>query len=234
MATVASMSEPTPITLVVRLWLPDRPGALGHVASRIGAVKGDVIGIEILERGAGQAIDELMVSVPSADLIDLLVAEIGQVDGVAVEDVRRVDPERPDHGVHALDIAAGLVEAPADERLDLLCVRLLELTEADWCAAVAFDPPAVTVQVGACPDPGWLSAFLEGARHLPPDDDSATPSDVAWAYLPSSDAAVAMGRSGWSFRSRERQQVRLLGRVADRLLAPAALTVTDSAFRPVA
>ena len=27
---------------VVRVWLPDRPGALGQVASRIGAVRGDV------------------------------------------------------------------------------------------------------------------------------------------------------------------------------------------------
>jgi len=37
-------------TFVVRLWLPDRPGALGQVASRIGAVHGDVVGIKILER----------------------------------------------------------------------------------------------------------------------------------------------------------------------------------------
>ena len=40
----------------VRVWLPDRPGALGQVASRIGAVRGDVVGIEILQRGAGRAI----------------------------------------------------------------------------------------------------------------------------------------------------------------------------------
>lgn len=49
---------------VVRVWLPDRPGALGQVASRIGAVRGDVVGIEILERGGGSAIDELVVSLP--------------------------------------------------------------------------------------------------------------------------------------------------------------------------
>ena len=33
-------------TYVVRMWLPDRAGALGQVASRIGAVRGDVAGIE--------------------------------------------------------------------------------------------------------------------------------------------------------------------------------------------
>ena len=46
---------------MVRVWLPDRPGALGAVASRIGAVRGDVIGIDILERGGGRAVDELTV-----------------------------------------------------------------------------------------------------------------------------------------------------------------------------
>ena len=30
------------LTYVARIWVPDRPGALGAVASRIGAVRGDV------------------------------------------------------------------------------------------------------------------------------------------------------------------------------------------------
>ena len=33
-------------TYVVRMWLPDRPGALGQVASRIGAVRGEIVGID--------------------------------------------------------------------------------------------------------------------------------------------------------------------------------------------
>jgi hypothetical protein len=52
------------ITIVVRVWMPDRPGALGQVASRIGAVRGDVLAIEILEQGGGRAIDELTVALP--------------------------------------------------------------------------------------------------------------------------------------------------------------------------
>ena len=43
-------------TFVVRVWLPERTGALGEVASRVGAVRGDVIWIDILVRGAGRAI----------------------------------------------------------------------------------------------------------------------------------------------------------------------------------
>ena len=71
------------INVVVRVWMPDRPGALGQVASRIGAVRGDVLGIEILEQGAGRAIDELTVALPGDELIGLLSAEIDDVDGVS-------------------------------------------------------------------------------------------------------------------------------------------------------
>ena len=78
-------------TYVVRVWVPDRPGALGQVASRIGSVGADVVGIDILERGAGRAIDELVVTLPSAELVPLLVNEIGQVDDAAVEEVRHLD-----------------------------------------------------------------------------------------------------------------------------------------------
>jgi ACT domain-containing protein len=42
---------------VVRIALPDRPGALGLVASRIGAVGGDIVAINILEREDGRAVD---------------------------------------------------------------------------------------------------------------------------------------------------------------------------------
>ena len=55
-------------TYVIRVWLPDRPGALGAVASRIGAVGGDVVAIDILERGAGRAIDELVVDFAEENL----------------------------------------------------------------------------------------------------------------------------------------------------------------------
>ena len=45
----------------VRIWLRDAPGVLGAVAAEIGAVHGNVVGLEVLERDAGVAIDELVV-----------------------------------------------------------------------------------------------------------------------------------------------------------------------------
>jgi ACT domain-containing protein len=79
---------------VVRIALPDRPGALGLVASRIGAVGGDIVAINILEREEGRAVDEFVVEI-GRDLIDLLQSEIHEVDGVSVLDIRVADTTNP-------------------------------------------------------------------------------------------------------------------------------------------
>ena len=217
-------------TFVVRVWLPDRPGALGQVASRIGALRGDVVGIDILERGGGRAVDELVVSLPDLELVDLLVAEIMQVDGVAVEDVRRVANDRPDSGLVALEMAAELAEAPLEGRLDLLCDRLAVLLDGDWVAALDAAAADVVAGHGAAPDVAWLAAFLDGSRHL---DDAAqaagAPGDLAWGWMGGVDAVsgrdlvVVVGRSGRPFHARERQQLGLLCRTTTALLGVTAL-----------
>ena len=76
---------------VVRIALPDRPGALGLVASRIGAVGGDIVAINILERDDGQAVDEFVVEIGGHHLVDLLQSEIHEVDGVTVLEIRAAD-----------------------------------------------------------------------------------------------------------------------------------------------
>jgi hypothetical protein len=205
-------------TYVVRVWLPDRPGALGQVASRIGAVRGDVTGIDILERGGGRAVDELVITLPDGSDIALLVAEITQVDGVAVEDVRAVPADRPDHSLYALESAARLVEAEREKRLELLCKEMLELVEGDW--AIALDAGAKPmVTLGAAPDANWLGAFLAGSRHLTQADQAAgAPGDLVWTRLVGNDIVAVVGRKGRPFHSRERQQVAALGKICDLLL----------------
>ncbi|HUR78475.1 MAG TPA: ACT domain-containing protein [Acidimicrobiales bacterium] len=194
---------------VVRVWLPDRPGALGAVASRIGAVRGDLVGIEILETGAGRAIDELVVSLPSADLVPLLIKEIREIEDVDVEDIREVDGDLPDARVAALESAAELLAQPSN---DAVCKALVEHVvrdfEAEW-AAVLRDGALVATN-GETPTPEWMTAFVAGS-----DGTGATasgPDDIAWASLRGSGALV-LGRDGRPFRARERRQLAALARI---------------------
>ena len=76
--------------VAVRVWLPDRPGALGAVASRLGAVGGDVIGIDIIERGAGRAVDELVVELPEDGLTDLVTYTNHRADETVLDAVCRL------------------------------------------------------------------------------------------------------------------------------------------------
>ncbi len=152
-------------TFVVRVWVPDRPGALGAVASRIGAVRGDLIGIDILERGGGRAIDELVVELPDADLVRLLVQEVGEVDGVDVEDVRAAPDRGTDARLDALETAVSLVSRHTTRALldDLAANARIDF-EADWAAIVDLASSTPVRTVGATPPGPWLAAFVAGSR----------------------------------------------------------------------
>ena len=205
-------------SFVLRLWLPDIPGTLGRVAAAIGRADGDVTGIEILERGAGMAIDELIVALPDGSEPDRLVAEVSKVDGVAIEDVHPVAADRLDQSVIALDVAARIMESASAVRLEATCRLLREMLESDWCAIVAGHQGAPLAMSGEVPDLPWVTAFIDGTSHLAPSEaHEHTPADIAWAPFASADnqvvGHVVTGRRRGSFRLRERQHVSLIARI---------------------
>ena len=206
-----------PQTFVLRVWMPDRPGALGALASRIGAVGGDVTGIEILERGAGRAIDELVVELPDESLVDLLVAEVHQVDGVDIESIRPAEEALHDPRVEGLETAALLVGAPtAADAIEQLCVNAVRTVGASW--GVVLDPAdgSVVAQVGDCPPASWIAAFVAGSESSASVvDGDVGPDDMVWAPLTSAARALVMGRGGEPFRARERRQAAALARIVD-------------------
>ena len=208
-------------TFVVRVWVPDRPGALGQVASRIGAVRGDVVGIDILERGGGRAIDELVVELPDPDLVSLLLAEIDQVDGVDVEDVRPAPAELVDPRLDALETAAVLVGAGSvAELLAALVGHARRVFGAEWAAVVELDERRLLASRGAPPPPGWLVAFVAGSQSSAAvSSGECGPDDVAWAALAGSSLALLLGRQGRPFRARERHQLGALTRIAQHVIA---------------
>lgn len=200
---------------MLRVWLPDRPGALGAVASRIGAVKGDVVGIEILETGSGQAVDELVVRLPDATLLDLLVDEVRQVDGVAVEQIRHLPGTGHDTRLATLELTARLVEAPDREELVTTCCELGAASlSAVWVAVVDRRDGRAVGRGGDAPADEWLAAFVHGAASAASlGGADAGSSDVIWSATPGADLAVVAGRDRIAWRERERAQLDALGRV---------------------
>ncbi len=207
-------------TYVVRMWLPDRPGALGQVASRIGAVRGEIVGIDILERGAGRAIDELVVELPDGALTELLVHEVQQVDGVDVEEIRPVVDALHDPRLDALETAAILVGATErDELVEALVVHAGRVIGADWTAVVAIEDGEVLCADGPLPPTAWLLAFVAGSQESARVTASGGGTDdVVWAPLPSSGLALLLGREGTAYRARERRQAAALARISDTRL----------------
>lgn len=206
---------------VLRVWLPDRPGALGAVTSRIGAVKGDVVGIEILETGEGQAVDELVVQLPNATLIDLLVNEVRQVDGVEVEEVRSLGQATHDPRRAMLETAALIVEAPDRATLlDLVCRGLAPSLSATWVAVVDRATDTTVAAGSDAPPAAWLAAFIHGASSAASlGGADAGSSDVIWTPMGEGDLALVAGRDRFAWRERERSELAALARIAAARLA---------------
>ncbi|MEJ7800775.1 MAG: hypothetical protein WKF60_09655 [Ilumatobacter sp.] len=202
-------------TVVVRVWLPDRPGALGQVASRIGSVRGDVLAIEILEVGGGRVIDELVVALPDDSLVELMVNEVHAIDGVSVEHVRETDGSYTDASLSSLSVAADLAESAPERRLDSLVDGVVRLTEASWVLVARGGE--VVASRGDVPTADWVTSLLAGSSHL--GDPHATSGDMFWSDMPASGMWVAAGREGRTVHERERLRLDLLVRIADSLLS---------------
>jgi hypothetical protein len=212
----------------MRVWLPDRPGALGAVASRVGGVRGDVVGIEILEQGAGRAVDDLVVALPDASLVDLLVSEVGQVDGVDVEEVVPIGREGYDPDLDALEAAASLATIDdASVLVEKLCQYIDVATNAAWSCVVDLDARVVLASEGAAPTIDWVNAFLLGSRSSElVRSGQAGPDDVSWAPL-GHWGAIVIGRDGHPFRTRERRRLIALARIVEVRLAELGRSLPD-------
>lgn len=219
--------------VLVRVWLPDRPGALGQVASRIGSVRGDIVGVDVLECDGGVAIDEFAVNLADADLVPMLVREIEEVDGASVEEVRVVN-HFPDPRLDALESATRLCQATGlDELHEALVDQVRREFLAEWAALVVGVGPeqgqaggngadsgtaTVAATAGQAPAADHVEALALGVTASPlVASGAAGPEDLAAAPLAVHRAALLASRSGYAFRERERGQLIALARIADRL-----------------
>jgi hypothetical protein len=209
----------TTANVLIRVWLPDRPGALGLVASRIGAVDGDIVGIDVLERGEHVAVDEFAVQLRNPDALDIMVREIEEVDGASVEEVRVVD-HFPDPRLDALESATRLCTAcTLDDLHRTLVGEIREEFLGDW-AALVIESSILAASGDVTLGGATLGALAAGTAASPRVADGSTgPDDLAVAALASHRATLFVGREGHPFRRRERAQLVALAGIADRAWA---------------
>jgi acetolactate synthase small subunit len=139
---------------LIRISVPDRPGALGDVASRIGAAGADILQVQVLESEAGRALDDVHLQVRDADHLERVKQQLAAISGVQVIGVR--DEPAPTTGHGELELARRMVAAPT-RALQTLVDGVSASTGSDWAAIVRFDPNERVDQVvatsPACPGP---------------------------------------------------------------------------------
>jgi hypothetical protein len=207
----------------LRIWLPDAPGVLGAVAAEIGAVHGNVVGLEVLEREAGVAIDEMIVELPDdPGAVDAVCRGVRNVPGVGVEEVTELssqsDSEVPDREDTVLAATTAILDTATPEAtLKELTERLRMLFALVWMA-VADDALTNFVEVhGDAPSVAWVAAFAEGARSGADPANDTTGSGVFVEPVPGAGLAVCGGRTV-AIRRRERKEIALLVTAAARFM----------------
>jgi hypothetical protein len=210
---------------LIRVQLPDRPGALGAVASRIGSVGGDVVSIDILQRDNGVVVDELGVGLAGDHLLGLLRDEILEVDGVTIEALRAVEGPLPDRHAELLDIATELfIQSSREALLDHLADRVRRSLVADFAAIIDADTTRVTASHGDPPSDDDLRAMALWAvtplsspmgAHEKGSETADQSPDVAAAEMVRAGVVLVVGRHAPVLRSRERQWIAIMAELAD-------------------
>jgi hypothetical protein len=181
------------MSYLLRLVLPDRPGALGAVATALGHVGADILSVDVIERGPGSAIDDFVVELPPDKLADSLVSAAATVHGVQVESIRpyagQIDPHRE------LELLDALGRDP-HSFMAVLTDGVARVFRAGWALVLA--PPVagqarVLASGGAAPElpsvpaPWWPPT---PTRPLSSDDEWA-PRD--WSRLGTELAVTPLG-----------------------------------------
>ncbi|MGV0625257.1 amino acid-binding protein [Mycolicibacter minnesotensis] len=193
---------------LLRVELDDRPGSLGSLAVGLGSVGADILSLDVVDRGRGSAIDDLVVELPHGSMPDVLITAAERLPGVRVHSVRPhtglLDAHREleliDHVAAAGDRTAKLQkladEAPRVLRVSWCTVLRSEGSDGGFRRLVGSAGTPETA-VGAVP---WLpiehaAAFDNSADWVPP---MWREMDVALAAAPLGDprTAVVLGRTG--------------------------------------
>ena len=212
--------------------LPDRPGALGAVASRIGSVGGDVVSVDIVERFDESAVDEFIVHLADEARLGLLLSEVVEVDGVSVEEAHPLSGTPRDRRLDPYDTAVAILqERTPQDVLATLAARVVAELDASWSAVLDAEDVIVIASAGRPPAAPWLVTYLDLARqpassngrHARKDDRApvtrlssrSNAGDVGWVDLASWDLVLLAGRPGWRLGASDHDRLEALARLAE-------------------
>lgn len=208
---------------LLRVVIPDRPGALGAVASRLGEAGVDIVSLDVMDRSDGVAVDDVRVETDVR--VDRLRSLFEQVPGVLVEAVDEV--HAPADDATPTSLAARIAECRTSP-LQCLVDGLPAALGASWATAVADGPSGLEVLAASDVAPAVPAGLrlpflpLKGTRRLPPaqwmPDDWITPAgtraEAAVARLDAPYSVVLLARPGPRFRAGELRRLEELARVA--------------------
>jgi len=70
---------------LLRVSVPDRPGALGLLAGAIGSAGGDITAVDVVEREASSAIDDILIETADAASAAGILSTVSALAGVVIE-----------------------------------------------------------------------------------------------------------------------------------------------------
>lgn len=192
------------VSYLLRVTLTDRPGSLGLLAVQLGAVGADIRSLEVVERGAGYAVDDVVVELPVGALPDTLITAAEKVAGVHVDSLQ---PFTGDFDLHQELELIDAVAGARDDRLQVLADRAPRSLHVSWAQVLTRtgDAAVLLAGSGAAPETrlqraDWLP--LNAARAFDPNEEWIPAAwrerDTLLAAAPLGDGAKALllGRIG--------------------------------------
>ena len=192
------------MSFLIRVQHPDRPGTLGAVATALGEIGADILSVDVVERGSGVAIDDLVVELPSGRLPDTLITAAESVAGV------EVDAVRPDAGILDTHRELELVEEIADDPrkgLEVFTEGVPKIIRAGWAVVVGPEGTGINrlTSSSAAPetrmaDVPWFplerATVLDGEEEWVPETWRELGTELAATPLGKPDRVLVVGRPG--------------------------------------
>ncbi|MGW4117814.1 amino acid-binding protein [Nocardia sp. NPDC004711] len=183
------------MSYLLRVQLPDRPGSLGSLALALGSVGADILSLDVVERGDGFAIDDIVVEVPSGALPDTLITAAESLHDVQVDSLRPYSGMLDTH--RELELIDQVANA-RDDRLQVLVDGVPRVLRVGWSTVIDMGPQGAYRVVGSQSAPSTQAASAPWMPLEKPTvlDGEADWLPQLWKDMDTKLAAAPLGNTG--------------------------------------